>query len=273
MNLYQRLTARRITTPIAVVAVVTAMLPVLSAAPAQADSPGIHVNFQPAGPVPAGYTADTGAAYNGTGGWTDTSGNPISMTGNTRIRNSAASPDARYDTYLIMQLLPTSSGNQTPGRYVATLPNGAYDVTVGVGDVAATNSVDEILAQPGTPDVTTIIDHYVPTAANPFSTATKRVTVSNGQLILDATGGSQTKIDFVDAVPAAADVAAPVVTTTVSGAQSGGAGSPYIGAVTVPRAPRTTWALPRRPTPSMVDRRPPTPHRSTSALSVPTRSS
>ncbi|MDX6212851.1 MAG: hypothetical protein QOF82_1938, partial [Frankiales bacterium] len=233
MNLYQRLTARRITTPIAVVAVVTAMLPVLAAAPARADNPSLHVNFQPAGAVPAGYTADTGVAYNGTSGWQDTSGNPISMTGNTRIRNSSASPDARYDTFLIMQLLPTSSGNPTPGRYVAALPNGSYDVTVGVGDVAATNSVDEITAQPGTADATTIIDHYVPTAASPFATATKRVTVSNGQLILDATGGSQTKIDFLDAVPAAADTTAPVTHLTLSGAQTGGTGSTYVGAVTV----------------------------------------
>ena len=233
MNLYQRLTARRVTTPIAVLTVVAAMLPVLGAAPAQADSPGIHVNFQPAGAVPAGYTADTGAAYNGTSGWQDLSGNPLSLTGNTRIRNSASSPDARYDTFLIMQLLSGSSGNATPGRYVAALPNGSYDVTVGVGDVAAINSVDEITAQPGTPDAVAIIDHYVPTAAKPFSTVTKRVNVSNGTLTLDPTGGSQTKIDFVDAVPAAADVTPPTVSATLSGTQSGGTGSPYVGAVTV----------------------------------------
>ena len=59
-----------------------------------------------------------------------------------------------------MQLLPTSSGNQTPGRYVATLPNGAYDVTVGMGDAAATNSVDVLTAQPGTADSTVLVDHF-----------------------------------------------------------------------------------------------------------------
>ena len=47
------------------------MLPALAATPAVADDGGIHVNFQPAGAAPAGYTADTGAAFNGTSGWQD----------------------------------------------------------------------------------------------------------------------------------------------------------------------------------------------------------
>ena len=60
--------------------------------------------------------------------------------------------------------------HRQPDARVATsppLPNGQYDVTVGVGDPTATNSVDEVVAQPGTADATTIIDHYVPTAAQP----------------------------------------------------------------------------------------------------------
>src|SRR4051794_9268450 len=232
MNLHQSSSLRRLITPVAVATVVAAMLPALAASPAVAADGGIHVNFQPAGATPAGYTADTGAAFNGTSGWQDLSGNPVSLTGNTRIRNSASSPDARYDTFLIMQLLPTSSGNPTPGRYVATLPNGAYDVTVGMGDATATNSVDVLTAQPGTADSTVLIDHFQATAANLFTTATKRVNVSNGQLILDPTGGSQDKIDFVDAVPAAADTTAPVVHVALSGTQSGGSSSPYTGAVT-----------------------------------------
>ena len=170
-------------------------------------------------------------AFNGTSGWTDTAGAPLDMTKNTRIRNSALSPDKRYDTYLIMQLQAGSTGNLTPGRYVATLPNGQYDVTVGVGDPTATNSVDEIVAQPGTADATTIIDHFVPTSTHQWSTVTKRVNVSGGQLVLDPTGGTQTKLDFVDAVPAAADVTPPTVTTSLAGTLV--SGTTYNGAVTV----------------------------------------
>ena len=158
MNQHQRPTVRRLVAPLAVVAVVAGVLPAFAAAPALADGTSLHVNFQPAGVTPAGYTADTGKPFNGTSGWEDTSGNPLDLSTNTRIRNSASSPDARYDTFLIMQLLSGSTGNPTPGRYVATVPNGQYDVTVGVGDPSATNSVDEVVAQPGTADATTIVD-------------------------------------------------------------------------------------------------------------------
>ena len=236
MNLLQRTSVRRLVTPVAVATVLAAMLPALAGAPAFAADGGLHVNFQPAGTAPAGYTADTGVAFNGTSGWTDTSGAPLDMTKNTRVRNSTLSPDKRYDTYLIMQLQAGSSGNATPGRYVATLPNGQYDVTVGVGDPTATNSVDEIVAQPGTADATTLIDNFVPTATNQWSTVTKRVNISGGQLVLDPTGGTQTKLDFVDAVPAATDTTAPVVTNTLAGTLSAGAGSPYSSAVTLTAA-------------------------------------
>ena len=45
----------------------------------------VHTNFQPAGTAPAGYTADTGVAFDGTKGWTDSSGNPLDMSANSRI--------------------------------------------------------------------------------------------------------------------------------------------------------------------------------------------
>ncbi|MDX6228899.1 MAG: hypothetical protein QOI76_2289, partial [Frankiales bacterium] len=191
----------------------------------------VHVNFQPASAtVPAGYTADSGKAFDGISGWTDVSGTPLDMTANTRIRNSANSPDARYDTFIIMQ---GQSGQLTPGRWSTPLNNGTYDVTVGVGDATAINSVYEVTAEPGTPNATAIIDHVTPTAANLFATVTKRVTVSNGTLVLDATGGTQTKIDFVTAVAAAADALPPVASVSLAGSLSAGAGSPYVGAVTV----------------------------------------
>lgn len=102
MNPPQRKPARRLVTPVTALTVVAAMLPALAAAPASAADGGLHVNFQPAGTVPTGYMAETGVAFNGTSGWTDTAGAPLDMTKNTRIRNSALSPDKRYDTDPIM---------------------------------------------------------------------------------------------------------------------------------------------------------------------------
>ena len=173
---------------------------------------GAHVNFQPASvTAPAGYAPDTGAAFNGQTGWQDLTGAPIDLTANTRVAHAAASPDVRYDTDLLMQA-PAGSGNTTPGQWVTTLPNGAYDVTVGVGDPLAFNSTDEIIAQPGTANAVTIIDHFVPSAATPWQTITKRVNVTNGALVLSPAGGTNTKIDFVDADLATTDNLAPSVT-------------------------------------------------------------
>ena len=170
--------------------------------PAAAAVPtSLQVNFQATGVTPpAGYTADTGAAYNGTSGWQTATGTPLDLSANARVRHSAQSPDVRYDTMVLMQA-PSGSGNTTPGTWVSALANGTYDLTVAVGDPTAINSVYVITAQPGTAQATTVIDHYTPTAAAPWSTQTKRVTVANGQLVLSPTGGSNTKIDFMTAAP------------------------------------------------------------------------
>ncbi|BEP13260.1 hypothetical protein acdb102_15710 [Acidothermaceae bacterium B102] len=192
---------------------------------------GVHVNFQPSSvTAPTGYAADTGAPFNGQMGWQDFSGNPIDLTANTRVAHAAASPDVRFDTDLLMQA-PSGSGNTTPGQWATTLPNGSYDVTVAVGDPLATNSVDEIVAQPGTADAVTVIDHFAPSVATPWSTVTKRVQVTNGVLVLSPVGGTNTKIDFVDAVPATTDTLSPSVTLSLAGTLT--SGTTYSGPVTV----------------------------------------
>jgi hypothetical protein len=208
---YGRLPRRLVALPVAAAALV---LPLLMAVPAQAAPSAVHVNFQAASVAPpAGYTADTGVAYNGTTGWQTFAGAALDLTLNARVRHSALSPDERYDTQVLMQA-PAGSGNTTPGQWVTALANGTYNVTVAVGDPTALNSVDEIIAQPGTAQATTIIDHYVPTSAAPWSTVTKVVTVTTGQLVLNPNGGSNTKIDFVDATPVATGTPTLAVSST-----------------------------------------------------------
>ena len=72
----------------------------------------------------------------------------------------------------------------------------------------------------------------VTATAAPFDTVTKRVTVTNGTLTLDPTGGTQTKIDFVDIAPATTDTTPPTAAVALAGPQSGGSSSPYTGPVT-----------------------------------------
>ena len=118
--------------------------------------------------------------------------------------------------------------------WTTPLPNGTYDVTVGVGDATAINSVYEVTAQPGTADATTIIDHVTPDGGRAVRDRDQAGHRHQRPLVLDPTGGTQTKIDFVDAVPAAADTTKPVVTSVaLGGTLSAGAGSPYSSTVTV----------------------------------------
>ncbi|PRY12984.1 hypothetical protein CLV37_109172 [Kineococcus rhizosphaerae] len=188
-----------------------------------------RVNFQSqAATAPAGYTADYGQAWSDTtgSGWLDDNTSaPASLVGNGRQRNSSVSPDKRYDTFIQMQQTTASTGGTlTPGRWEYALANGTYDVTVAVGDATAYNSTYTITAEPGTPNAVTVIDAVKPTSAAPFTTVTKRVTVSDGRLTLSPRGGVNTKIDFVDvvAVPSTpTDTTAPVATVSLAGDQDG----------------------------------------------------
>ena len=167
-----------------------------------------HVNFQPAtAPIPAGYTADSGAAFNGTSGWQTTTGTPLNLTANTRDRNNSASASQLYDTFIHMQA-PIGSGTTTPGVWQHALNNGTYSVTVAVGESTATNSINQITAEPGGANSVVIINQFQPTTSARWSTATRQVTVSDGFLTLSPAGGTNTKLDFVDVVPVGTGVAA-----------------------------------------------------------------
>src|SRR6059058_4690168 len=93
----------------------------------------LHINFEPAGAtVPAGYVADTGATFgaraNGYSyGWN------LSASSAARDRNSAASPDQRYDTLIHTQLY----GDRT---WEVALPSGQYAVHLVAGDPSYDNS-------------------------------------------------------------------------------------------------------------------------------------
>jgi hypothetical protein len=160
----------------------------------------LHVNFQPASStVPTGYAAETGVAFNGVTGWTDASGDPLDLTANTRQR-AASTPPSPTDTFIHMQA-PAGSGNTTPGVWHTPLADGQYNVTVGVGDANYADSVDQINLQSGTANAVKIINGFTPTTGNLFKAVTKRIVVSNGMLTVDAAGGTNTKLDYLDAVP------------------------------------------------------------------------
>jgi hypothetical protein len=204
-----RRVATRFSTRIGLVAACTFVLAAVFAP----SSWAIGINFQPqAVPNAPGYLVDSGKpfAVRGNGysyGWkAGTSG--VDLSAAARDRNSADSPDQRYDTNIAF------SFSASPYWEIA-LPNGSYRVHVVAGDPVyyAGRMVDITLegaafAKGATDSLTRWIDH------------TGIVTVSDGQLTLR---GGPTAVDnvvsFIDIGPAAVDTTAP--DTTISTGPSG----------------------------------------------------
>jgi hypothetical protein len=111
--------------------------------------------------------------------------------GNGRDRNKVA--DQRLDTLMHMQFTGTTGGVAVPARWEYALPNGTYNVTVSVGDAGATDGVHRL-----TVEGLLAIDDFTPKSTQKFKAETVRVTVTDGRLTLDASGGTNTKINYVD---------------------------------------------------------------------------
>ncbi|WP_199512942.1 Ig-like domain-containing protein [Nucisporomicrobium flavum] len=190
-----------------IVAVTVLAAPFAAGAPAHAAGPPVaRVNFQPAGSaVPAGYVADTGQAYDparGSGWVAQGTQTPLDLTRNTRDR-ARAGIDPRLNTLIHLQYGDTggSSGVATPGAWEYALPAGTYQVTVAVGDQPAYDSSHTVRVEG-----VTAIAGFVSTAAAEYRTATVTVPVSDGRLTVDAVGGTNTKLGYLEISPAALKV-------------------------------------------------------------------
>lgn len=178
------------------------------------------INFQTAAATtPAGYTANTGAAYSATTGigWvTETSAGtatlaPLDLTNNARNRavdgtNVIAGQDARLYTQIQMQCGTPTTGNPctapavlTSGAFEYRVVNGKYNVTVSVGDAdnRNLNSLHSINVEGAV-----AIAPFTPALGSQFKSGTVAVTVTDGSLTIDAKNGKNTKINYVDIVPA-----------------------------------------------------------------------
>jgi Malectin domain/Kelch motif len=155
----------------------------------------LHVDFGPPGSPASGYVRDAGEAFTAArgSGWQTSTGAPLALEGNGRDRGVLS--DDRLDTFLHMQLKPGSAGVTTTGRYEAVVPNGTYALTVGVGDPGYADSRHVVRAEGA------VVVDLVPTATTRTRVATATVTVSDGRLTVDAVGGTNTKIGFLDLVP------------------------------------------------------------------------
>ncbi|WP_062318478.1 PA14 domain-containing protein [Demequina maris] len=171
-------------------------------------------SFRPASAaVPAGWTADTGAAYDAaTGyGWL-VDGSPFDRSSMTRLRGAPAG-DPLLQGLILMQNVTTTGSTITGGTigvWERALANGSYTVTASVGDGEYTDSIHGLAAE-GEP----LITDFVPTTGTPFTTGTAEVLVTDGKLTLSATGVN-TKINWVTITGTA--LSAPSLVLSVNGA-------------------------------------------------------
>ncbi len=181
-------------------------------------TPVARFDFKPAAStVAAGYTAENGAAFDAaTGfGWVvPGTSTPLDMTAQTRDR--AGTIDAKLRTLILMQPTAAQSPNG-PGAWEYVVPNGTYVVTVGAGDSAFTDSVHRIQVEGQT-----AITNFVPTTADASRTGTVTVQVTDGKLTIDAIGGTNSKLQFVDIdrPSATGDTTPPTVSASVTGLQA-----------------------------------------------------
>jgi glucose/arabinose dehydrogenase len=168
-----------------------AVVPAARLSPLAASSSAVRVNFQTsAAAVPSGYLKDAGLAF-GARGNGQTYGWNIDNTAQMRDRNSAASPDQRYDTLAYMQ----RPANPDAVWEIA-VPNGSYTVHAVAGDanywdIPYRIAVEGVLTVSGTSS-----------RAARWVEGTATVTVSDGRLtIRSAAGARANKLCFVDITP------------------------------------------------------------------------
>src|SRR5436305_1724893 len=148
MNRYSRAAAAA--------SVLVLSLGLMTAAHAQTPTPVADINFQPAtSTVPAGYLADTGAAYDATRGYgwvrQDSVGSathvPLDLSRNTRDR-ARAGIDPRLNTMIHVQYgdspPPQTKGEVTPGAWEYAVTPGRYTVTLAAGDQPTYNSTNVV---------------------------------------------------------------------------------------------------------------------------------
>ncbi len=182
----------------------------------------LHVDFGTRTTLPPrGYVLDHGQAFSSARGfgWEKASNSRgFALTSNGVRRTTGHAPDRRYATFMQMQAGPART---TPAQWQAAVPNGVYKVTVAVGDAAAINSLNRVVAQPRTAHQVVLVGGFKPTTAHHFFTVTKPVRVTTGRLTLSPAGGKNTKIDFVTAIPVATPPPAKPPTTVVNLAAGG----------------------------------------------------
>jgi|GEM_PF-2012637 len=173
----------------------------------------VNINFQTAATAtPASYIADTGLPYNATRGFGWINPNtkqPVDLQVNMRLRSGTG--DIKQLSLVQMQ---ATTSPQVPGTWEYAVTNGAYRVTISAGDFSYFDSNNQLNIE-GLP----VIADFSQTSGTKFRTATAVVQVTDGKLTVDASGGVNSKMNYVTFAPVTAvtDNTAPTATARLVG--------------------------------------------------------
>lgn len=157
----------------------------------------VKINFQSNNaPLPTGYIKDSGQAFSVSRGfgWVTqaVSGRkPLNISPYARDRNRPG-VDQRIDTLLHMQY-----PNTTPAAWEYAVPNGTYAVTVSVGDKPNDQGVYDSKHTVRVEGITAI-NQFQSTPKQQYQLATVKVNVNDGKLTVDAIGGVNTKLNYLE---------------------------------------------------------------------------
>ena len=159
----------------------------------------------PTVPPLEGYTPDIGQEYDSDRGYgwitQESVGSenivPLDITENTRDRNTIEEED--LDSLIHLQYeedFSNPNSVETPAAWQYDLENGQYVVTVAVGDpdFIDSNHVINIEGE-------TVISGFMPSLEQLFEIETSIVEVTDGTLTVDAIGGENTKLNFIEIAP------------------------------------------------------------------------
>ena len=157
----------------------------------------VRINSQPSTAVAAaGYLTDSGAGYTDTRGYgwvASGTHKSLDMTSYARDRNRSGVAQ-KLDTLIHMQ-----PAGATAAAWEYVVPNGTYSVRVSVGDQAGSGGVYDSQHTIRVEGVTAI-NRFQANSVQEYSLATATVNVSDGKLTVDAIGGTNTKINYLDIV-------------------------------------------------------------------------
>ncbi|TRZ43495.1 malectin domain-containing carbohydrate-binding protein [Robertkochia solimangrovi] len=177
------------------------------------DFQAVNINFSlPDDIPPTGYTTDSGDAFGDRGngyvyGWLNASGvTPIDLSANARNRD-VPGVDILQNTLMHMQFnnVGGNNGVAQEGIWEIVVPNGNYEVFVGVGDPALDGQENTTPSHTINAEGVNLVDGYVPSGlegeATRFTSGSGTVVVTDGRLTIDAFGGFNTKINSLRITP------------------------------------------------------------------------